>query len=302
MPDWQERISRQTHPAARVEHELRYAAVAPLLEDTRVWCVLGCATGVGALASLPRFEGRMVLVDADEDSVALGRDEVDAAEIVSVVADLERPEDLQRVRAALDAQAAQDTLVTCFGVFERLSQFTPLGTALVELAAAGATVVISVANHAFSPEERGEGDASWGAGAFDELRRLLPADTTLAHQVALHGSCLVPPGDLEPISHRSTFTVGGHAVPTHYVAAFGRRAGELALSVERVVETDRTAERRWAAQRESDLAYYQALNRELESARAELERLRGTGEAREDDSPGASVLTLPGPDAPARRS
>ncbi len=29
MPDWQERITRDTKPAIRVEHDLRYAVAAP---------------------------------------------------------------------------------------------------------------------------------------------------------------------------------------------------------------------------------------------------------------------------------
>ena len=43
MPDWQERITKETAPAIRVEHDVRYAAAAPLVLASAAWADLGGA-------------------------------------------------------------------------------------------------------------------------------------------------------------------------------------------------------------------------------------------------------------------
>ncbi len=48
MPDWQERITRHTHPEVRVEHDLRYRLAEPLILGARTWADLGCGNGVAA--------------------------------------------------------------------------------------------------------------------------------------------------------------------------------------------------------------------------------------------------------------
>ena len=69
MPDWQERITRDTEPAIRVEHQLRYALAAPIVHASALWCDLGCGTGVGAAHGLGgKLPGRTLLVDVVDDA------------------------------------------------------------------------------------------------------------------------------------------------------------------------------------------------------------------------------------------
>ena len=48
MSDWQERITRETAPAIRAEHELRYRIGAPLIAASAGMGDLGCGTGLAA--------------------------------------------------------------------------------------------------------------------------------------------------------------------------------------------------------------------------------------------------------------
>ena len=41
MIDWQERITRETGAAIRVEHRVRYALAAPLIARAPLWADLG---------------------------------------------------------------------------------------------------------------------------------------------------------------------------------------------------------------------------------------------------------------------
>src|SRR5438270_739156 len=52
MPEWQERITVETEPALRVEHELRYQLAGRAIAQARTWCDLGCGNGVAAQTSL----------------------------------------------------------------------------------------------------------------------------------------------------------------------------------------------------------------------------------------------------------
>ncbi|MGH2912672.1 MAG: hypothetical protein ACRDJ3_09385, partial [Solirubrobacteraceae bacterium] len=115
---------------------------------------------------------------------------------------------------------------------------------------------------------------TWGEGAFEELRTLLPPEHTLFRQVALTGSALVD-WDTTETTHELTARVGGEgATATHFIAAFGPRHRELwrgALAG----ETDMLQQRRWERQRESNVALAEALASERRDTifqhRAELQ-------------------------------
>lgn len=265
MPDWQQRISRETAPAIRVEHELRYAAAAPLIRASAVWCDLGCGTGLAAAAALGGpYDGVALLVDADADAVREAQDAIEARETVALTADLADPAELERIRARLLASDAPGPrCVTCFEAIEHLASFVPLVALLVELAEqADCTVVLSVPNDAFWAIENPHHATTWGEGAVAELRSLLPADHVVAHQVALQGSALVRAG---ATAEEVASVAIGDGVPTHVLLAFGPGAESLAAGP-RVVQADLSGQRRWERQRESDLAYAEARIGELEAA------------------------------------
>jgi SAM-dependent methyltransferase len=281
MPDWQERITRDTKPSIRVEHDLRYAAAAPIVRGSSAWADLGCGAGVAAADALgDEALGRVILVDADADALDQAGRDLRARETVRVEADLSTEAGVAAVRAALGDTPG---VITCFEVIEHLESFVPLVDALVELAAAGWTVVLSVPNDAFWALENPYHHTMWGEGAFDELRRLLPADAAIAHQVPLDGSHLVLETfagvlDVPAVAPRAD------AVPSHFIAAFGPQAGLLA-SRALAIPSDLDGRRTWERQRESTLAVLEA---ELEELRAyvrwasdEFARLNAPAELRE---------------------
>src|SRR2546428_10176900 len=100
MPDWQERITRQTDPAARVDPAWRYAGIEPVLTGTVAWCDLGDGSAPPAVPR-PAFGGRLILVGADRDAVAQARQRAETEDAAEVVADLAKREDIQRVSDAL---------------------------------------------------------------------------------------------------------------------------------------------------------------------------------------------------------
>ncbi len=264
MADWQERITRDTKPSIRVEHDLRYAAAAPLAADAPTWVDLGCGAGVAAADALGEAAlSRVVLVDADADALDQAGRDLRAREIVRVEADLASEEGVAAVRAALDSDPG---VITCFEVIEHLSTFVPLIGALIDLAEQGWTVLLSVPNDAFWALENPYHETMWGEGAFEELRRLLPADAVVARQIPLDGSHIVlddagrelalPPVPLRP-----------DAVPSHFLAAFGPRGGELAERA-LAIPSDLDGRRTWERQRESTLAVLEA---ELEELRANVQ-------------------------------
>src|SRR6201999_245968 len=169
---------------------------------------------------------------------------------VPLVADLADDDGLDAVRAALGE--ARDGVATCFEVIEHLERFAGVVELLVELAEErGFTVLLSVPNDAFWPIESPWHATMWGEGSFEELRRLLPADHVVARQVPLQGSAIVledaaaaGPGEIAPRDD---------AVPSHYIAAFGPRAGALA-PLAAVTQADLAAQRRWERTREANLA------------------------------------------------
>lgn len=266
MADWQERITRDTKPSIRVEHDLRYAAAAPIVRACAAWCDLGCGAGVAAADALGDAPlGRVVLVDFDADALDQAGRDLSARETVRVQADLSAAAGVAAVRAALDDEAPG--VITCFEVIEHLTTFVPLVDALIELAAAGWTVVLSVPNDAFWALENPYHHTMWGAGAFAELRSLLPADAVVAHQVPLDGSHLVIEGATVPTLDVPAVTPRPDAVPSHFVAAFGPGAEQLnprALAI----PSDLDGRRTWERQRESTLAVLEA---ELAELRANVQ-------------------------------
>lgn len=282
MADWQERITRDTKPSIRVEHDLRYAAAAPIVAGSPTWCDLGCGAGVAAADALGDEQlGRVVLVDADADALDQAGRDLRTRETVRVPADLATEEGVAAVRAAL---AETTGTITCFEVIEHLKTFVPLIGALIELAEQGWTVVLSVPNDAFWALENPYHETMWGEGAFDELRRLLPADAVIARQIPLDGSHLVVEnGAAEPLA-LPPVAPKPDAIPSHFLAAFGPRGAELG-SRALAIPSDLDGRRTWERQRESSLAVLEA---ELEELRAyvkwsseEFARLNAPAELRE---------------------
>ncbi len=261
MADWQERITRDTKPSIRVEHDLRYAVAAPLIHSAPAWADLGCGAGVAAADALGDAQlGRVVLADADADALDQAGRDLRARDIARVQADLATDEGVAAVRAALGEAAG---VITCFEVVEHLTTFVPLIGALIELAEQGWTVVLSVPNDAFWALENPYHETMWGEGAFEELRRLLPEDAVVARQIPLDGSHLVigdAPLELPPVTPRPD------AVPSHFLAAFGPRAGDLVARA-LAIPSDLDGRRTWERQRESTLAVLEA---ELEELRANV--------------------------------
>ena len=263
MPDWQERITHGTSPALRAEHAMRYRLAAPLVAEAQTWCDLGCGNGVAAASVMAgRFEGRALLVDVAEQAVERAADEVRAATgatVDALAADLTDPATLERLRESLLGSPAP-RVVTCFEVVEHLASFPPLIELLTELADNDeATVLLSVPNDAFFATENPHHLTTWGEGAFAELRRLLPEDAVVAHQLALTGSAVVPaPGDAPVTATVEVELRAAEAVPTHFLAVMGPRATDVGLHAD-VVQTDLDGQRAWEREREANLAFDEEL-------------------------------------------
>jgi len=273
MSDWQERITHETAPAIRADHELRYRSAAPLILSHGPWADLGCGNGLAAAAALGQARPtRTVLVDVEAQAVARAALELGLPDATQLAADLTDPEDLGRISEALLAFEGQP-VVTCFEVIEHLSSFL----ALLEWAGAlarehAATFVMSVPNDAFWSIQNPYHLTTWGEGAFEELRRLLPAEQTLLRQVALSGSALTS-WNGESERHALAVEVGGpEAVATHFILAFGPRQHKVHRGA-LVVQSEMLEQRRWERQRENDLALMQKVAREHD---AEIEALNLT--------------------------
>jgi SAM-dependent methyltransferase len=266
-PAWEERITRDTHPAVRVEHEVRYRFAAALIRESPVWADLGCGNGIAARDALgERLPERVLLVDNSEAALAQALRELNAGAMSTLQADLTSPDDLDRIRRELTADDTSGGCVTAFEVIEHLADFVPIIELLVELAERnGFTSVLSVPNDAFWSIDNPFHVTKWGAGAFEELRRLLPPDHVVAHQQALHGSLAVLDDDVDPPPVRVEPTP--ITAPTHFLTAFGPAAGHLRPAAG-VAGADLLEQRRWERQRESDCAHLQATEQRL---RSELE-------------------------------
>ena len=263
MNVWEERITRGTNAAIRVEHDARYRMAAPAIRAAPVWCDLGCGNGIAAASALDgRFDGRMVLVDLADEALDHARRELQAADTVTLRADLAAEEDLRRVRDAVLDGGPDGGCVTCFEVAEHLTSFVPLIEMLVGLARHhGFTVALSVPNDAFWSIENPFHHTMWGEGAFEELRRLLPEDHVVARQVALHGSLIQVEGAVDS-GHSVEVEPPTGTTPTHFLVVFGPGA-TLFAGTAQVGEADLVEQRRWERQRESDLAFLKALESKL---------------------------------------
>jgi hypothetical protein len=250
MPTWQERITHETEPAIRVEHDLRYRYAGLAIAGAKLWCDLGCGNGVAAAAGRPEgFDGEILLVDVDPQALEAAAIEVAGARTLQ--ANLSDPGDVKTLAGELKAKG---TVVTCFEVIEHLETFVPLVEMLESLK--NATVIMSVPNDAFWAMENPHHQTMWGEGAFAELQSLLPDGHTVAPQLQLDGSSIGEDGD-------------GH-VQTHFIASWGSAKLE---PVRDVVVSDLDAQRAWVRQREADLAYWKAAAREKAELEAEVERM-----------------------------
>jgi hypothetical protein len=265
MADRHEHVASAAEAAARAERELRYSLAAPLIAGAALWCDLagpGAAAAAGALAS-GATPVHSVLVGSDSGDVEQAQRELRLAASSALTADLSDAADLERVRAELLEHAGDGVrCVTCFEVLQDLSDFAPLVRLLSELAEAhDFTVVLSVPNDAFWP--RSETASSWGEGAFEELRRLLPAGQTVLAQIPLQGSALAPADGDTPELRAVDVEVDPDGVASHFVVAFGPERERVAAGA-RVVQADLEDERRSAREREAELGYLREHVRELE--------------------------------------
>ncbi|MCW3001559.1 MAG: hypothetical protein JWQ20_857 [Conexibacter sp.] len=269
MPTWEARVSRGTAPADRVDAELRYAFVAPLVRDAALWIDLGCGTGVpagAAFAGAPRA-GRAILVDHEADALAEARRETGAGVVAAVEADLSTAEGAAAVHAAVAAAGIEGPrVVTCFDVLHQLADFTALVDLLLALGQDGATVVLSVPDDAAGALDDPHRASAWSAGAAEELRRLLPAGAVSLIQLPVRAAAIVPAegGESAPLG---SVTVLAGQPPSHHLLAFGPGAQRLApASLARAADLD--AERADARRRESDLAYLEARLAQVEAPAA----------------------------------
>jgi hypothetical protein len=272
MPDWQERITYETAPAIRVEHELRYRAAAALILRGGPWADLGCGNGLAAAAALGEARPQhALLVDVEKELVAGAALELGLPHAVQLPGDLTDRETLEQIGAELIGLGGEP-VVTCFEVVEHLSTFLALLQWSAELAREhAATFVISVPNDAFWAIQNPFHQSSWGEGAFEELCQLLPPQHTLLRQVALGGSALLA-WDEAPARHELALQVGGEGtVASHFIVAFGVHHHELWCGA-LASQTDQLEQRRWERQRETEVALAQALaeeNREAVATQSE---------------------------------
>jgi hypothetical protein len=275
VPDWQERITRDTEPAIRVEHQLRYGLAAPLVHQSALWCDLGCGTGVGAARGLGgKLPTRTLLVDVSESALEHARRELPGENVSTMQADLSTDDGFASVVAALTEQAGEGpATITCFECVEHLSNFVPLVRALVQLAERhNFTVALSVPNDAFWSIENPHHQSSWGEGAFEELRTLLPSEHVLLRQVVLQGSAVVR-GDADPELRPLDVELEPSGVPSHMLVAFGPEREGVATGAA-VAQVDMEEQRRWERQREADLSMLKEYGGEIHAMSKELAEYR----------------------------
>jgi SAM-dependent methyltransferase len=275
MSDWQERITPETAPSIRIEHELRYRVAAPLILSADTWADLGCGNGIAAAIALgDERPANAVLVDLHEAALERAARELSMPAAAQIAGNLADVQVLQAVGDALLAHG-QERVVTCFEVVEHLPAFLPLIQWSHQMALEHrVTFVLSVPNDAFWSIENPHHVSAWSEGAFEELRRMLPAEQTLLRQVSLTGSAII---DWDAASAERGVGVsagGAEAVATHFLVAFGPRHDEVIEGV-LAVQTNQLEQRRWERQREANLALAEELNRDQKTKlRAQHEQLK----------------------------
>jgi SAM-dependent methyltransferase len=229
MPDWQERITRETPPQIRLEHVVRYAAAAPLIAGA-AWCDLGCGTGLAAEEAgvSPK---RALFVDVDNDVAVEAAARFPEADAADIALDLSRDDGVQALRELVEDW--EGLCITCFELVEHLDNFVALVRFLGDRAQTGATVVLSVPNDSLTGVENPFHSTAWGEGSLAELRSLLPEHRVLELR-------------LDPV-----------AGPSHMLLAFGPRAGEV-TTPRRAKVADADERILWERQREADLAFFKA--------------------------------------------
>jgi hypothetical protein len=257
MPEWQERLTRDTKPSIRAEHDLRYAAAAALIASAPVWVDLGCGAGVAAADALgASFSGHAVLVDAAQGALDEAVATIQAGSITPLRADLADEADVARAREAILA-AGSDGCLTCFEVIEHLPTFVPVLELMAGLASDhGYTAVVSVPNDAFWAMQNPFHETMWGEGAFEELRRMLPAEHVVARQVPLTGSAVVLADGATDLPVPAV-TVQANRVPSHFIVAFGPGCRELVAQAF-ATAADLDGQRTWEREREAQLAFHEA--------------------------------------------
>jgi hypothetical protein len=212
---------------------------------------------------------RALLVDVDPGAVETARTEVAGEGVSTLVADLASADDVARVRATLPEQAGdRGRVITCFETIEHLESFVPLVELLAELAEEhGFTVVASVPNDAFWSIDNPHHRTTWSEGAFEELRRLLPAGHTVLRQVPLQGTAVVREGGTD--DRTVAVSADPDGVPSHLLVAFGPDAGRVSPGAH-VVQADLEEQRLWVRQREAHLVY---LEEEAKLLRAEVQSM-----------------------------
>lgn len=253
MSDWRQRLASAGAQDERLERELRYRFVAPLVRDAAVWCDLGGDPAAAAAALGEERPARIVLAGTSEDEAAELGPGTEALE-----ADLGSPEDLRAVHGALLAGDAEgDRVATCLVALETLERFAPLVELLVELAEQHEVTAVLAVPDASAAAEPPAGPPVWGEAAVEELRRLLPEGHVLFRQVPLAGSA-VAAVEGGPQRRDIPVDVDPGQAPTHVLAAFGPRAGRL-TGVASAAPADVAARRAWQRGLEADAALVRTL-------------------------------------------
>ena len=281
MPKPQARDRAEPLSSVRLEHEVRYRAAAAIIAEAALWCDLGCGTGTAAAAALEQPPARAVLVDRDPALAEEAAGRVGAG-AVALAADLARPEDVERVRAAILDGEGETRVVTCFETLERLETFVPLVEMLADAGERhGVTVVLGLPDDALGAPADAARRSTWTEAAFEELRRLLPDDTVEVPQVALAGSVVLAGRTAGEIELELPVSVPVEEVrPTHRIVAFGPAAPRL-LPAGAAGPYDAAADRAASRLRDAQLEHDEA---ELAELRAEVERLRAELREREPAS------------------
>jgi SAM-dependent methyltransferase len=251
-----------TRPAYRIEAQLRYALVAPVIAEASLWVDLGCGAGSAAAGALrPGHAGDVILVDADDRALQHARRELRDVLVTTLAANLASETGVAAVTEAVGDR--QSGVVTCFETLADLETFVPAVELLLGLSHAH-TVVLSVPNDAFWSVDQPFRRTAWGEGAFEELRRLVPAAHLRLDQVPLAGSAIAPPGDselaLEPVR------LDAERVPSSILLAFGPGQERL-RPVAAARTSDAGEERRVERERASQMAFLFERVKDLERAR-----------------------------------
>jgi hypothetical protein len=262
MPTWESRVTVGARPAYWIEAGLRYALVAPVVADAPVWVDLGCAAGAAAAEALgPGHAGDVILVHADDEALEKARRELRDVRVTTLTADLASEIGAAAVTDAIGDR--QSGVVTCFETLADLETFVPAVDLLIGLSEAH-TVVLSVPNDAFWSIDQPSRRTAWGEGAFEELRRLVPAAHLRLDQVPLAASAIAPPGESELAL--GPVRIGAQRVPSSILLAFGP-GHERLLPVAMARTSDAGEERRIERERASQMAFLIERVEDLERAR-----------------------------------